>query len=243
MLYLYRVFFSFLMINLWFNSFENTNELIQKEEHCLNFFINRVKIFCSVYPVLHISIAFNLIHRIPGGSDYKESACSAGDPSSIPGSGRSPGKRNDNPFQYSSLENPMDRGAWWATVHGVTKSRTWVSNNTFTLSDSLIRQEHMRKPWGVQHIAIRNSDITGNMLNCGSWGFYDVFLCLICLSILSPYTHSQEGWGCDLLCIKETNPLLVQKQCTWIFMCIFYLANRKEPGFEWNDIIYKAIMY
>ena len=60
----------------------------------------------------------------PGSSDGKESACSAGDPSSIPGSGRSPGKRNDNPFQYSSLENPMDRGAWWATVHGVTKSRT-----------------------------------------------------------------------------------------------------------------------
>jgi len=43
---------------------------------------------------------------------------------SIPGSGRSPGEGNGNPFQYSYLENPMDRGAWWATVHGVKKSWT-----------------------------------------------------------------------------------------------------------------------
>ena len=49
----------------------------------------------------------------------KESACSAGDPSSIPGSGRSPGEGNGNPLQHSRLENPMDRGAWWAAVHGV----------------------------------------------------------------------------------------------------------------------------
>ena len=42
----------------------------------------------------------------------------------IPGSGRSPGGRHGNPFQYSCLENPMDRGAWWATVHRVTKSQT-----------------------------------------------------------------------------------------------------------------------
>ena len=42
----------------------------------------------------------------------------------IPGSGRSPGEGNGNPLQYSCLENPMDRGAWWATVHGVTKSWT-----------------------------------------------------------------------------------------------------------------------
>ena len=54
----------------------------------------------------------------------KETAYQAGDTSSIPGSGRSPGEGNGNPFQYSYLENPMDRGAWWATVHGVTKSQT-----------------------------------------------------------------------------------------------------------------------
>ena len=53
-----------------------------------------------------------------GGSDHKESACSAGDPDSIPGSGRSPGEVNGNSLQYSCLENPVDRGAWWAIVHG-----------------------------------------------------------------------------------------------------------------------------
>ena len=51
------------------------------------------------------------------------SACNAGDLDSIPGSGRSPGEGNGNPLQYSCLENPMDRGAWWATAHGVAKSQ------------------------------------------------------------------------------------------------------------------------
>ena len=60
----------------------------------------------------------------PGGSESKESACNAGDLDSIPGLGRSPGEGNVNPLQYPGLENPMDRGAWWATVHGVTKSQT-----------------------------------------------------------------------------------------------------------------------
>ena len=60
----------------------------------------------------------------PGGSEGNASACDVEDPVSIPGSVRSPGEGNDNPPQYSCLENPMDRGAWWATVHGVAKSRT-----------------------------------------------------------------------------------------------------------------------
>ena len=64
----------------------------------------------------------------PGGSEVKASACNAGDLGSIPGSGRSPGEGNGNPLQYSCLENPMDGEAWWATVHGVTKSRTRLSN-------------------------------------------------------------------------------------------------------------------
>ena len=55
------------------------------------------------------------------------SACNAGDRGSIPGLGRSPGEGNGNPLQYSCLENPMDGGAWWATVHGVAKSQTQLS--------------------------------------------------------------------------------------------------------------------
>ena len=60
----------------------------------------------------------------PGGSDGKASACNAGDPGLIPGSGRSPAVGNGNPLQYSCLGNPMDSGVWWATVHRVTKNQT-----------------------------------------------------------------------------------------------------------------------
>ena len=57
----------------------------------------------------------------PGGSDGKEYACNAGDLSSTPGLGRSPGEGNGYPLQYSCLENSMDRGVWRATAHGVTE--------------------------------------------------------------------------------------------------------------------------
>ena len=59
----------------------------------------------------------------PRGADGKESACDAGDPGLIPELGRSPGEGNGNPLQYYRLENSMDRGAWWATAHGVAQSR------------------------------------------------------------------------------------------------------------------------
>ena len=64
----------------------------------------------------------------PGDSDNKESACNSGDQGSIPGLGRSPGEGKSNPFQYSCLENSMDLGAWWASVHGVTKSETGLND-------------------------------------------------------------------------------------------------------------------
>ena len=64
----------------------------------------------------------------PGGSDSKESSCNAGDPGLIPTSGRSPREGNGNPCHYSCLKNSMDRGAWWATVQGIAKSRTQLSN-------------------------------------------------------------------------------------------------------------------
>ena len=59
--------------------------------------------------------------NFPGGSEVKASARNAGLLGSIPGSGGSPGEGNGNPLQYSCLENPMDGGAWWATIHGVAK--------------------------------------------------------------------------------------------------------------------------
>ena len=71
-----------------------------------------------------------MLYDLPGGSDSKASAYNVGDPGSIPGSGRSPGEGNSNPLQDPCLENPMDGGAWLATVRGVAKSRTRLSDFT-----------------------------------------------------------------------------------------------------------------
>ena len=68
-------------------------------------------------------LSYDVHLGFPGGSGGKESTCNAGDPGSISGSGRSPGEGNGNPLQYSLLENPMDKGAWWATVHGVANTQ------------------------------------------------------------------------------------------------------------------------
>ena len=67
---------------------------------------------------LNVCVSLKFIHWSPNSP---KSVCKAGDLGSIPWSGRSPGEGNGNPLQYSCLENPMDRGAWWATVHGVTR--------------------------------------------------------------------------------------------------------------------------
>ena len=85
-----------------------------------------------VSEVLH-SDSVIYIYDIPGGSDYQATTYHEGDPGSMPGSERSPGEGNGTPLQYSCLENPVDGGAWWATVHGVAKSQTQLSDFTFTL--------------------------------------------------------------------------------------------------------------
>ena len=78
----------------------------------------------------HIQVFNEAVYTWPGGSDGKASACNAGDPGLILGSVRSPGEGNGNPLQHSCLENPMDGGAWYTTVHGVAKSRPWLSDFT-----------------------------------------------------------------------------------------------------------------
>ena len=94
----------------------------------------KVKIIqCLLWIIEYIPLVYIrlIIFDLPGGSDGKESACNAGDPRSIPGSGRHL-RGNGNPLQYSHLENSMGRGVWWATIHEVTKSWTllhyWATN-------------------------------------------------------------------------------------------------------------------
>ena len=74
--------------------------------------------FHVCFPQMYQDPWLSFLFKFPRGLDGKESACNAGAWGLIPGSGRSPGEGHGNPLQYSCLENPMDRGAWWATVHG-----------------------------------------------------------------------------------------------------------------------------
>ena len=76
----------------------------------------------------------------PHRSVGKSSACNAGDLGSIPGLGRSPGEGNGNPLQYFCLENPMDRGTWWSTLHGATRLRHDIAtkpSSTYFTHDSV----------------------------------------------------------------------------------------------------------
>ena len=86
--------------------------------------------------LINIYINAVIYMDFPGGSDSKVSAYNVGDLGLIPGLGRSPGEGNGNPLQYSCLENPMDGGVWWAIVNGVAKSRTRLSNFTYSLPSS-----------------------------------------------------------------------------------------------------------
>ena len=113
-----------------------------------------LKICCKLPFLSHFKTEESLSHIVnsncsflsseeafPCSSVGKGSACSAGDPGSIPGLGRSPGVGNGNRLQYPCLENLMDRGAWWAAVHGVTKSRTRLSIFTFTFHFHALEKE------------------------------------------------------------------------------------------------------
>ena len=92
-----------------------------------------------------VSVTSVVCHRLedklrsfPDGSVVKNPPANAGDAGSIPGLARSLGRGNGNPFQYSCLENPMDRGAWWAVVHGVAELDATEHTHTICLSIFLI---------------------------------------------------------------------------------------------------------
>ena len=114
------------------------NEIISLfETHALTYIYH--KVFTTVsspyvlkYQNTSVYIQYSAVGGFPGGSVVKNPPANAGDSGSIPGSGRSPGEENGNPLQCSCLGNAMDRGAWWATVHGVAKQMgtTERSNNS-----------------------------------------------------------------------------------------------------------------
>ena len=92
-----------------------------------NILISRREADCK-FTKSSIFFLFSICWTLYRSTDGKASTCNAGDLGSIPGLGRFPGEGNGNPLQDSCLENSMDRGAWWATVHGVAKSWTWLSD-------------------------------------------------------------------------------------------------------------------
>ena len=118
-------------------------------EHCMQVF-NACSIYCFIRGIMPVNVFsprsppyfwvlffFILLRHCSLRSVrcwLPVSACNVGDLGWIPGSGRSPGEGNGNPLQYSCLENPMDRGAWWAAVYRVAKSRTQLNDFTFTFT-------------------------------------------------------------------------------------------------------------
>ena len=94
----------------------NDNVLLYSTEHYIQYSgVMEKNMKKNTYIHLYIYV---YVQGFPGGTEVKASACNVGELGSILGSGRSPGEGNGNPLQYSCLENPMDGGAWWATVHG-----------------------------------------------------------------------------------------------------------------------------
>ena len=92
-------------------------------EHLSKFHIYML-VYCNGYCSCYFLMRTSACQGFPGGSDGKESACNAGDPGNVPGSGRSPGEGKGYSLLYFCLENLTDREVWWATVHGVWKSWT-----------------------------------------------------------------------------------------------------------------------
>ena len=147
-----------------------------------------------------------------GGSDGKESACNAGDPGSIHGSGRSPGEGNGNPVQYSCLENSMDRGAWQATVHWVTESDTieQVAHYLFETNFSPLYQIDSKSE--LHHTIPLPQTLIVFMFRCLNIGF------LLCWKVL--FLSLLKSIHLSVL-LPDTSPFcglpfpLFLSQCSW----------------------------
>ena len=127
----------------------------------------------GLYMGLYMGL-WGFIWSFPNSLVDKSSACNAGDLGSIPGSGRSPGKGNGNPLQYSCLENPMDRGAWQATIHGITRVGHDLATKPPpyllpTSAGSLKKQESSRKTSISALLTMSKSLTVWITINCGKF--------------------------------------------------------------------------
>ena len=117
----------------------------------------------SIYYAWIVTCAIKLhtIHwSVPGGLDGKESTCNAGDPGSVPALGRSPGEGKGYPLQYSCLENPMDRGAWWATVQLFGVGHDWATkHSTYTDHVRLVTVTASREAGREMEIGMERQEI------------------------------------------------------------------------------------
>ena len=129
----------------------------------------------------------------PGGSAGKESTCSAGDAGSVPGSGRSSGGGHGNSLQYSCLKNPMNRGAWQATVHGVAKNQTRLKPlNTHTIVMSPDRSYCFLQTFvfSSQPLTPSSGQLVARLVMLETRVATPSFLCLSCFFSISLYSYS-----------------------------------------------------
>ena len=163
---------------------------------------NTSKEECKEYNFNYFPVRFPV--QFNDGSDGKASSRNAGHPGSIPGSGRSPGEGNGNPLQYSCLENPMDGGAWWATVHGVAESWTRLSNfmdlTARWIKNRLVEKDTVMKPQDDKDLDYRQVAIK-RKLNVKCFYSYPL-LTEILYPPLNRATHTRPGLD-TVCCGKE----------------------------------------
>ena len=176
--------------------------------------LSSTQLYSDLQVTQHDSLEF-FLHSFHAGSDGKESACSVGDLGSIPGSGRSPGEGNGNPLQCSCLENPMDGGAWWASVHGVAENRTRLSDSPFLFSGAQLGK--LWPPWLRETTGLCLASLSlGCSLETSSrqWAWKIIFIivflspwslrfpaCVQCLSYILSHVSAFSGNRVNLILI------------------------------------------